>query len=139
VLRPDGPVEPLNRRLVNIGAVGAGGLLLAAGYQLSGGRIGVPCILKMTTGLNCPLCGSTRMAAAMMRGDWHAAWGFNAPMTVIGPAVGVAVGYQFLAWGLERARIVRVPRLRMSSRTEGALTIVFGILMLVYGVLRNVM
>jgi hypothetical protein len=137
--RPNGPVEPLNDRLLGIAAVGAGGVGLAAAYQLSGGRIGIPCLLKQTTGLSCPLCGTTRMAAAMLRGDLGAAWSFNAPMTVIGPLVAVAVGYQLLAWALERFRIVKAPRLRLSSRAENTLTLGFGILMIVFGVLRNVL
>src|SRR6266545_1153392 len=130
LFRPNGPVEPLNDRLQGIAAVGAGGVGLAAAYQLSSGRIGIPCLLKQTTGLSCPLCGTTRMAAAMLCGDLGAAWNFNAPMTVIGPLVAVA---------LERCRIVKVPRLRLSSRAENTLTLDFGILMLVFGVLRNVL
>lgn len=63
-IRPTGPVEPVNRRVLALGAVGGGGLALAAVYQLSGGRYGIPCILHATTGLNCPLCGTTRMTAA---------------------------------------------------------------------------
>src|SRR6266545_5010240 len=137
LFRPNGPVEPLNDRLRGIAAVGAGGVGLAATYQLSGGRVGIPCLLKQTTGLSCPFCGTTRMAAAMLRGDLGAAWGFNAPMTVIGPAVAVAVGYQLLAWALERSRIVKIPRLRLSSRDERTLTAGLGVVMLVYGVLRN--
>jgi len=137
VFRPHGRVEPLDQRVLSVAAVGAGGVVLAAGYQLSGGRVGIPCLLKQTTGLSCPFCGTTRMAAAMLRGDLGAAWGFNAPMTVIGPAVAVAVGYQFLAWALERSRVVKLPRLRLSSRNERALTAGLGVVMLVYGVLRN--
>jgi Protein of unknown function (DUF2752) len=137
-LRPTGPVEPLNPRLLGLAWVGAGGLALAAVYQLSGGRVGVPCILHTTTGLECPLCGTTRMAAALIRGDLAAAWGFNAPMLVIAPATGLLVGYQLLAWSLERLRLVRLPRLRLSVRRESLLTYVLIAGLLLFGVLRNV-
>ena len=105
-----------------LAAVGGGGLALAAVYKLSGGRYGVPCILHATTGLDCPLCGTTRMTAALMRGDFVAAWDFNAPMLFIAPLAGILVGYQLTAWSLERARLVRLPRLRLSSRRERLLT-----------------
>jgi hypothetical protein len=137
-LRPGGPVEKLDSRLRGLAAVGAGGLALAGVYQLSGGRIGLPCILHATTGLNCPLCGTTRMAAALMRGDIGAAWAFNGPMTVIAPAAAVAVGYQYLAWGLERLRLARLPRIRLSRRQENVLTYALIAGLLVFGVLRNV-
>jgi len=66
--------------------VGVGGFGLAAVYQLTGGQIGIPCILHATTGLNCPLCGSTRMAAALLRGDLDAAWHFN-PVVLVRSSV----------------------------------------------------
>jgi hypothetical protein len=137
-LRPQGPVEPVDRRVLGLASVGVGGFALAAVYQLSGGTLGIPCILKSTTGLDCPLCGSTRMAAALLRGDLDAAWHFNAPVLVLGPLIGVAVGYQLLAWTLERARLVRIPRLRMSPRAVDRLVKIVVAGMLVFGVLRNI-
>ena len=137
-LRPNGPVEPLNQRVLMLAAVGGGGLALAAVYKLSGGRFGVPCILHATTGLNCPLCGTTRMTAALMQGDFAAAWHFNAPMLFIAPITGILVGYQLMAWMLESARLVRLPRLRLSTRRERLLTNVLIAGLIVFGVLRNI-
>ncbi|WP_350278979.1 DUF2752 domain-containing protein [Kribbella sp. HUAS MG21] len=137
VLRPAGPVQPLDRRVWGLSAVGVGGFALAGVYQLSGGRIGIPCILHATTGLDCPLCGSTRMAAALLRGDLAAAWNFNAVVLVLGPLIGVAVGYQVLAWTLESLRLVKLPRLRMSSRTSDRLLTAVIALLVVFGVVRN--
>ena len=137
VLRPTGPVQPLDRRVWGLTAVGVGGFGLAAVYQLSGGHIGIPCILHATTGLNCPLCGSTRMAAALLRGDLDAAWHFNPVVLVLGPLVGVAVGYQLLAWSLESLRLVRLPRLTMSPRVADWLIKGVIALLVVYGVARN--
>jgi hypothetical protein len=137
VLRPAGPVQPLDRRVWGLSAVGVGGFALAGLYQLSGDRIGVPCILHATTGLNCPLCGSTRMAAALLRGDLDAAWHFNPVILVLGPLVGVAVGYQVLAWSLESLRLVRLPRMSMSPRVADWLIKGVIALLVVYGVARN--
>ena len=118
-------------------AVGIGGFALAGVYQLSGGRIGLPCILHATTGLNCPLCGSTRMAAAMLRGDFGGAWHFNPVVFVLGPLGAVALGYQVLAWALESLHLVRLPRLHLSRRTVDRLTNAIVALFIVYGVARN--
>ncbi|NIK54512.1 DUF2752 domain-containing protein [Kribbella shirazensis] len=137
VLRPTGPVQPLDRRIWGLSAVGVGGFALAGVYQVSGGRIGVPCILHATTGLDCPLCGSTRMAAALLHGDLAQAWHFNAVVLVLGPLIGVAVGYQVLAWSLESLRLVKLPRLRMSSRTAERLLTAVIALLVVFGVARN--
>ncbi len=118
-------------------AVGVGGFGLAGVYQLSGGKIGIPCLLHTFTGLDCPFCGSTRMAAALLRGDLNAAWHFNAAVLVLGPMIGVAVGYEILAWALERAGWVKVPRLRLSPRGVNVVTTVIMGTLLVFGVLRN--
>ncbi|TCN40905.1 uncharacterized protein DUF2752 [Kribbella orskensis] len=138
VLRPTGPVEPLDRRVLGLAAVGVGGFGLAAIYQLSGDRhLGIPCLLHATTGLNCPLCGSTRMAAALLRGDLDAAWHFNPVVLVLGPLIGVAIGYQLLAYGLERVRWVKLPRIRLSARVVDWSIKALIVLLLVYGVARN--
>lgn len=138
VFRPSGPVEPLDRRVLGLAAVGVGGFALAAIYKLSGSRqLGIPCLLHATTGLNCPFCGATRMAAALLQGDLNAAWHFNPVVLVLGPLIGVAVGYQFLAWALERARLIKLPRLRPSPRAVDRSIKALAVLLLVYGVARN--
>ncbi|HET6737727.1 MAG TPA: DUF2752 domain-containing protein [Kribbella sp.] len=137
LFRPAGPVRPLDRRVWGLTAVGVGGFLLAGVYQLSGQRIGVPCILHATTGLNCPLCGSTRMAASMLRGDFAGAWHFNPVVFVLGPLIAVAVGYQLLAWSLESLRLVKLPRLTMSRRAVDWTVNGLVALLIAYGVARN--
>lgn len=135
MIRPAGPVVPVDRRVQGLALVGVGGFALAGVYQLTG--LGIPCILHATTGLNCPLCGSTRMAAALLRGDLNAAWHFNPVVLVLGPLIGLAVGYQVLAWALEALRLVRLPRLTVSPRVVDWLTKAVIALMIVYGVARN--
>ncbi|MFC0629195.1 DUF2752 domain-containing protein [Kribbella deserti] len=135
--RPQGPVEPLDGRVASVAWVGVGGLALAAVYQLSDGRFGIPCLLHKLTGLDCPLCGSTRMGAALLRGDLAAAWDYNAVVLLLTPIIGVAVGYQVLAWLLERSRLVRLPRLRPSRRTIDVLIKVGIVGLILFGVLRN--
>jgi hypothetical protein len=125
----------LDSRVWGLAAVGLGGLALAGVYKLTG--LGIPCLLHATTGLNCPLCGSTRMAAALLRGELDAAWHFNPLVLVLGPLVGVAVGYQVFAWTLESLRLVRLPRLSISPRAVNRLARAVIVLLAVYGVARN--
>jgi len=51
--------------------------------------------------------------------------------------IGAAVGYQLLAWSLERVRLVKLPRLRMSARAVDWSVKLVLTGMLLYGVLRN--
>jgi hypothetical protein len=136
-LRPTGAVEPLGPRALALAAVGVGGFGLAAIYQLSKGHVGIPCPLHLATGLDCPLCGSTRMASALLHGDLAGAWHFNAAVLVMGSLIGVALSCQTVAWSLERARLVRLPRLRLEPRMIRLLTTVAVVTLLVFGVLRN--
>lgn len=138
VLRPQEPVEPLDRRVIGLASVGVGGFAFAGVYQLSGSHhLGIPCLLHATTGLNCPFCGATRMAAALLRGELDAAWHFNPVVLVIGPLIGVAVGYQLLTWALETARLVKLPRLRIGPGTLKWLLRALTVVLVVYGIARN--
>jgi Protein of unknown function (DUF2752) len=130
-------VEPLDRRVLGLAGVLAGGGVLAVVNSLSGGRIGLPCPFHALTGLNCPFCGTTRMAAALLEGDVARAWWFNPPMFVVLPIVAVLVGYLLLAWTLERFVRIRLPRPRPSARLQSVVPMLFLIGMAAYGVLRN--
>ncbi|MEV6267732.1 DUF2752 domain-containing protein [Kribbella sp. NPDC051936] len=135
-LRRPGPVKPVDRRVWGLAGVGIGGFALAGIYRLTG--LGVPCPLHTLTGLDCPFCGATRMAAALLEGDLNAAWHFNAAVLVLGPLIGVAIGYEVLAWSLARAGWLSLPRPRLSPRAVSVLTKVALGALLLFGVLRNV-
>ncbi|GAA1532338.1 DUF2752 domain-containing protein [Kribbella lupini] len=129
--------EPLDRRVRGLAAVLAGGGVLAVVNGLSGGRIGLPCPFHAVTGLNCPFCGTTRMAAALLEGDVARAWPYNPPMFVVLPVVALVVGYLLLAWTLERLGRFRLPRPRPGERFARVAPMVFLGVMAAYGVLRN--
>ncbi|MEV6282952.1 DUF2752 domain-containing protein [Kribbella sp. NPDC051770] len=129
--------EPLDRRVRGLAAVLAGGAVLAAVNGLSGGRIGLPCPFHAVTGLDCPFCGTTRMAAALLEGDVARAWPYNPPMFVVLPVVALVVGYLLLAWTLERFARFRLPRPRPGARFAQVAPMVFLGAMAAYGVLRN--
>jgi hypothetical protein len=129
--------EPLDRRIRGLAAVLAGGGVLAMVNGLSGGRIGLPCPLHAVTGLNCPFCGTTRMAAALLEGDVGRAWPYNPPMFVVLPVIAMLVGYLLLAWTLQRLGWFRLPRPRPRERLVRVAPMVFLAGMALYGVLRN--
>ena len=61
--------------------------------------IGLPCPLLSLTGIQCPLCGSTRAAGALAEGDVAAAWGYNALLVLVLPILIVCA----VAWTVELA------------------------------------
>lgn len=99
-------------RLVGVGVVGLAGLALSALYL--GAGVGLPCPFLQLTGWECPLCGGTRMGAALLRGDVVAAWGHN-PVALVGLGVlAVLSVVWFVRWrgvrgpGLPRRLVARL-------------------------------
>jgi Protein of unknown function (DUF2752) len=124
---------PSDQTLLGIGLLGAGGLGLALLHSLSGGTLGIPCPLRATTGLDCPGCGATRMAAALLEGDLGAALQYNAPVLV----GGLVLGYLWIAWLLQRFGVLRLPRPRLGPRAKRWLLPVLVTLAVLFAVLRN--
>jgi hypothetical protein len=124
---------PSDATLAGVAAVGAGGLALAVVGDVTGGAVGLPCLLRTTTGLNCPLCGATRMAAALIHGDVGAALRFNAPALV----AGIVVAYLWTSWMLERTGRLHLPRPRLTQRTRALLVPVLVVGAVAFMVARN--
>ncbi|WP_367137284.1 DUF2752 domain-containing protein [Saccharothrix sp. HUAS TT1] len=64
-------------------AVGGCGVLLFVDPNQPGSLL-PPCPLYALTGIQCPACGATRMAHALLHGDLVGAWHFNAVVLVAG-------------------------------------------------------
>lgn len=64
---------------------------IAVFYILAQRGIGIPCLLRSVTGLQCPGCGNSRAALALLRLDIAAAFGYN-PLFL--------VEFFYLAWVL---------------------------------------
>jgi hypothetical protein len=75
----------------------AGGVALSVVYAETG--LGVTCPFRALTGWDCPLCGGTRMGAALLHGDLLAAFLAN-PLALIGL---VALGLLGAVWTIEVA------------------------------------
>ncbi|MVA75681.1 DUF2752 domain-containing protein [Auraticoccus sp. F435] len=94
------------RRLVWTGGVVAVGVATSALYRLTG--LGFPCPWLALTGWQCPLCGGTRMGAALLRGDVAAAWSYNAVALLALGGLALLALVWLLQWS--GARVPRVPR-----------------------------
>jgi Protein of unknown function (DUF2752) len=73
------------------------------------------CLVKLTTGLDCPGCGGTRAAWYLMHGDLPAAARHHALFVFAVPFL----LYLYVAWGLKSAFGMRIPQLRLSPKVLG--------------------
>ncbi len=112
------------------------GLSIATLYATTG--IGFPCPFRAVTGWECPLCGGTRLGAALLHGDVAAAFAFN-PVVFVSLVLGVVVG---ALWVIEALGGPRVrPPASWSSAARRVRPAIWwslaGLLAALYVVLRN--
>jgi hypothetical protein len=112
------------------------GLSVATLYATTG--IGFPCPFRAVTGWECPLCGGTRLGAALLHGDVAAAFAFN-PVVFVSLVLGVVVG---TLWVIEALGGPRVrPPASWSSAARRVRPAIWwslaGLLAALYVVLRN--
>jgi hypothetical protein len=89
--------------LTVLGGFAACGLALTVLYDTAG--LGLPCPFQTLTGWECPLCGTTRLAASLLHGDLAAAFGHN-------PAVLVALVVLTLLGVLRMLEVLGGPAVR---------------------------
>jgi hypothetical protein len=108
--------------------------MLSGVYALSGPlHLGLPCLLRLTTGWDCPFCGGTRMGAAVLRGDLAAAWYAN-PVALVGGAVVLA----WLAGAiLYQAGVLRRPLPRPRGTFGRVVVVALVLALVVFAVGRN--
>lgn len=110
------------------------GLLIAVAHVFF--DIGLPCPLLTWTGIQCPLCGATRAAGALLTADVRAAWGYNAMIVIAVPVLALAA----LAWTIE---LLGGPSLRPPGRfrpvTQNKVYVLVGFIAVVFMIVRNVM
>jgi hypothetical protein len=87
------------------------------------------CLLKLTTGLDCPGCGGTRAAWYLLHGDIAAAARHHAVFTFAVPFL----LYMYVAWAGKRLFNWKLPPLTISPRAMGIFLAVWG----VWSVARN--
>jgi uncharacterized protein DUF2752 len=87
------------------------------------------CLLKLTTGFNCPGCGGTRAAWYLLHGNIPAAARHHAIFTFAVPFL----LYMYVAWAGRRLFNWKLPQLTISPRVMVGFMVVWG----VWSVLRN--
>jgi len=87
------------------------------------------CLLKYTTGFDCPGCGGTRAAWYLLHGDIPAAARHHALFTFAVPFL----LYMYVAWAGKRLFGWKLPQLDLSPRVLGVFIGAWG----VFSVLRN--
>ncbi|MGK5739001.1 DUF2752 domain-containing protein [Micromonospora sp. URMC 103] len=87
------------------------------------------CLLKLTTGLDCPGCGGTRALWYVVHGDLPAAARHHFLFVFALPFL----AYLFVAWAGQQAFGWRLPELRISSKVIGGFLAAW----LAFSVLRN--
>ena len=104
------------------------GLLYALFVSVSG--IGVPCPLFTLTGLQCPGCGVSRMALALLQWDFASAFRANPVILLTSPT---------LLFCLLRAEICYIRTGEVcSSRLYRILLCAEAVVLLVFGIVRNI-
>ncbi|MEV4757583.1 DUF2752 domain-containing protein [Micromonospora sp. NPDC049559] len=109
-------------------AAGVGYTLLADPTRTSPDAMPT-CLLKLTTGLDCPGCGGTRALWYVLHGDLpaaarhHVVFVFALPFLI----------YLYVAWALSHTFGWRLPQLRVTPKVVG----VFLAVWLTFSVLRN--
>ena len=102
---------------------------VAVVYILGKFGVGIPCIFHVITGLDCPGCGNTRAAQALMRLDFAAAFGYN----LLFP-----VEFGYLAWVIILSSIRYLKKGDFSYHPPFIpLDITVGILIIAWGIIRN--
>lgn len=76
-----------------------------AGLRPSGDPASTVCLLRRTTGIDCPGCGMTRAFSSLARGDWRAAVAFHPLAPLLAGEATVAWG----VWGLALLGLVAPP------------------------------
>lgn len=90
-----------------------------------------PCPFRALTGLNCPVCGTTRAAHQLLHGNFLAALQLNALFVLIGVPF-----FLWCAWDYSRA-IYAGRSWRGINFSPRMLALIFGTL-IVFGLLRNI-
>jgi hypothetical protein len=115
------PAHVESRHLV----VAAGGCVALAVVGLvdpSRHTVTPPCPLRLTTGLDCPLCGATRATHALLHGNVARALDFNALYVLALPIAAVLT-----LWWLRTGSLPEVARRRWVVWTAAGVAIAFAV------------
>lgn len=113
--------------LINIGLI----LLFFLYYKIYiSFNIGVPCIFKIITGLDCPGCGITRCLFSLVNLDINKAFQYNALVTIL--IIPFTVYYLYLNY----CYVIDKPN--KVKNIEHKISFIILILMILFGIYRNI-
>ena len=90
---------------------------------------GLPCIIKSITGFDCPACGITRMIISILRGDVIEGIKYNLVLPIVIPVLSSVLIRQ-------EVRYIKTGN-RNPSRLEKVFCIILIVVLILYGILRN--
>ena len=93
--------------------------------------IGIPCVYYEMFGLYCPGCGMTRAAFSLLQLDFYQAFRYNAFAIIVIPLIGLYIIGGIYAWFFNKTNF-------MYNKIPGFIWISFIVLLLLYGILRNI-
>ncbi|MFW6599939.1 DUF2752 domain-containing protein [Propionibacteriaceae bacterium Y2011] len=127
--------------LLALAATGVFGLAASAVYRATG--LGIPCWFRGIFGWDCPLCGGTRLGAALLTGDVTAAFWYN-PLAFVGLGLAALVGVALVVTTLTgRRRQLAEATSGLAGRlpvrvTPGSASIAVGVVLVLWTLFRNI-
>lgn len=116
----------IKRVIKNTIAISCLGIFLYVLYYIN---IRIPCAFKTITHLDCPSCGVSRMCVSLSHGDIRSAFYYNQILVFLCPLI--VLYYIFF-----QLRYIKTGQ-RKISKLENNIMIVIIVILLIYGVIRN--
>lgn len=123
------------RRLAWLTLLGAPALVAGGVYAATGH--GVPCPFLMVTGWLCPLCGGSRMGAALLAGDLSAAWGWNPFLLALMTVLALVWLWTLFCLAARWPAGLPGPFARLDRLAPATLLVLVGVPGVVFGAVRN--
>ena len=103
------PLDGSARRLRLAFGLGWPLAMAATPWWLGQDGLGMGCGFRALTGMPCPLCGGTHACAALVQGDWAAAWAANPGALVLLLWLVLLAGQAVVEGAQGRRRVARWP------------------------------
>ena len=103
------PLDGSARRLRLALGLGWPLAMVATPWWLGQGGLGLGCGFRALTGMPCPLCGGTHACAALVQGDWAAAWAASPGALVLLLWLVLLAGQAVVEGAQGRRRVARWP------------------------------
>ena len=122
----------MKKRIIKVITVSASLVFVGCAYAFLNVNLdfSIPCIFKLITGLECPGCGVTRMCISLLKLDFKSAFQYNPVIFCMLP-----IGAVMFINGIRRYILCGVNKI---SKAENNLMILMIIVLVIYGIIRNI-